>query len=146
MRLRRGPSRADRERGSASVWTLMLASLALIMVGLAVDASGHIHALQEARTVAREAARAGGQEIETPRGVLGQGAVATPGLAAAAANSYLSAAGVDGTATVTGPDTVQVAVTTTYSTRFLSVIGIGSLSATGTAESRITRSIEGTEQ
>ena len=45
----------------------------------------------------------------------GQGAVATPGLAAAAANSYLSAAGVDGTATVTGPETVQVAVTTTYS-------------------------------
>ncbi|WP_237768061.1 pilus assembly protein [Serinicoccus sp. CNJ-927] len=129
-----------------SLWTVMLASLALIMVGLAVDTSGHIHAMQEARSLAREAARAGGQEIEKPRGVLGQGAVATPVLAAAAANSYLSAAGVDGSATVTGPYTVQVAVTTTYSTRFLSVIGIGSLSATGTAESRITRSIEGTEQ
>ena len=146
MRTRGWPERADKERGSVSLWTVMLASLALIMVGLAVDTSGHIHAMQEARSLAREAARAGGQEIEKPRGVLGQGAVATPVLAAAAANSYLSAAGVDGSATVTGPYTVQVAVTTTYSTRFLSVIGIGSLSATGTAESRITRSIEGTEQ
>lgn len=138
--------RRGREQGSVTVFTILIASVVLVMVGLAVDVSGHIHTMQEARTVAREAARAGGQEIEKPRGVLGQGAVATPDLAAAAANSYLAAAGVDGSATVTGPYTVQVAVTTTYPTKFLSVIGIGSLSATGTAESRITRSIEGTEQ
>lgn len=140
------PTRHGPERGSVTVFTLLIASVVLLMVGLAVDAAGHIHAMQEARSVAREAARAGGQEIQTPRGVLGHDAIAAPYRAAGAANAYLAAAGIQGSATVLDAHTVQVSVTTTYDTKFLSVIGIGSLSATGSAESRITRSIGGIEQ
>ena len=40
----------------------------LLMVGLAVDVSGHLHAMQEARATAREAARVGGQQVQTPTG------------------------------------------------------------------------------
>lgn len=138
------PELAD--RGSVSVFVIVLASAFLIMVGLAVDVSGHIHAMQEARSVAREAARAGGQQLNLPAGVRGTAAKANPGQAAAAAEAYLAQAGVAGAATVTGPESITVQVTVTYPTKFLTVVGVGSLSATGTAETRITRSVEGVEQ
>lgn len=138
--------RAGAERGSVSVFVIVIATSFLIMVGLAVDVAGHLHVMQEARATAREAARVGGQQLQMPTGVRGQGAVADPGSAAAAAQAYLSAAGVAGSATVTGPDSISVHVTSTYPTTFLSIIGVSSLSATGTAQARITRSVEGVEQ
>ncbi|UJH71768.1 TadE/TadG family type IV pilus assembly protein [Ornithinimicrobium sp. INDO-MA30-4] len=129
------------ERGSISVFAILMATTVLLMVGLAVDVSGQIHSMQEARSVAREAARAGGQEIEVSSALRGQSVKADPAGAAAAANAYLSAAGVSGSASISGPDRISVAVTTTYNTKFLGVIGIGSLSATGEAEARITQSL-----
>lgn len=138
--------RVDLERGSVSAFVIVIATSFLIMVGLAVDVSGHLHAMQEARAVAREAARAGGQQVQMPAGVRGRGAVADPASAAAAAAAYLSQAEVAGSVAVTGPASITVNVTSTYPTKFLSVVGVGSLSATGTAEARITRSVEGVEQ
>jgi hypothetical protein len=138
--------RDEVDRGSVSVFVIVIATSFLIMVGLAVDVAGHLHAMQESRAVAREAARAGGQQVQTPAGVRGLGAVADPGSAAAAANAYLSQAGVAGSASVTGPDSITVTVISTYPTLFLSVVGVGTLSATGTAEARITRAVEGVEQ
>lgn len=146
MTARRHPTPPDPDRGSVSVFVILLASLVLLMMGLAVDVSGHIHAMQEARAIAREAARVGGQQMEITTAMRGQGTVAEPGRAAAAANAYLASAGVSGSASVSGPTSIQVDVTTTYQTRFLSIVGIGSLSATGSADSRITRSLEGVEQ
>lgn len=136
----------DPEAGSVTVFTILIASVILVMLGLAVDVAGHIHAMQEARSVAREAARAGGQEMNKARAARGAGAVTNPYDAAAAANSYLAVAGVTGHASMVGPETVTVTVTSTYSTKFLGVVGIGSLSATGTAEARLTRSVEGVEE
>ena len=134
------------ERGSVSVFVIVLATSFLLMVGLAVDVAGHLHAMQEARATAREAARVGGQEVQTPTGVRGLGVVADPGRAAAAAEAYLYQAGVAGSASVTGPTGIAVTVTSTYPTKFLSIIGVTSLSATGSAQARITRSVEGVEQ
>lgn len=136
----------DPEAGSVTAFTILIASLVLVMMGLAVDVAGHIHAMQEARSVAREAARAGGQEMDKARAVQGVDTVTNPYQAAAAANAYLAAAGVSGHASMVGPETVTVTVNSTYSTKFLGVVGIGSLSATGTAEARLTRSLEGVEQ
>lgn len=142
----RATLREQTERGSVSVFVIVIATSFLIMVGLAVDVAGHLHAMQEARATAREAARVGGQQVQMPTGVRGLGAIADPALAAAAAQSYLSQAGVTGSAHVSGPDSIRVDVTSVYPTRFLSIVGVGSLSATGTAEARITRSVEGVEQ
>lgn len=136
----------QQDRGSVSVFVIVLATAFLIMMGLAVDVSGQIHAMQEARSVARQAARAGGQELNLPTGVRGQAAVANPSAAAAAAQNYLAQAGVAGSASVTSPTSITVMVTTNYPTKFLSIIGVGSLSATGTADARIARSVEGVEQ
>ncbi|MFK5584350.1 pilus assembly protein [Serinicoccus sp. LYQ131] len=142
----RATLREQTERGSVSVFVIVIATSFLIMVGLAVDVAGHLHAMQEARATAREAARVGGQQVQMPTGVRGLGAVADPALAAAAAQAYLSQAGVTGSAHVNGTDSIRVDVTSVYPTRFLSIVGVGSLSATGTAEARITRSVEGVEQ
>ncbi len=139
-----GPGHAD--RGSVSVLVLLLATTVLLITGLAVDVSGHVHALQQTRAVASEAARVGGQQLQAPTAMTGTGAVADPGQAVAATNAFLAASGVDGVATVTGPDSIHVDVTGTYKTRFLSVIGITSLPVTGKADSRITRSVDGVEQ
>lgn len=138
--------RTQRDRGSVSVFVIVTAFAFVLMVGLAVDVSGHIHAMQEARSVAREAARAGGQQLELATGVRGQGAVADPGRAAAAAEAYLAGAGVIGSASVTGPDSISVQATSVYPTKFLSIVGVSGLTATGTAEARITRSVGGVEQ
>lgn len=134
------------ERGSISVMAILIAATVVVMMGLAVDVSGHVHAMQEARSVAREAARAGGQHVNVPTAIRGHGVEANPGEAAAAANTYLATAGTTGSAAVTSPTTIQVTVTSTYHTRFLSVIGISTLSSTGQADARITRVQDGVEQ
>ncbi len=136
----------DPEQGSISVMAILIAATVLIMMGVAVDVSGHVHAMQEARSVAREAARAGGQEVNVPAAIRGQGAKANPGEAAVAAQAYLSATGTPGSVTVTGPNTIRVDVNSTYQTRFLSVIGISSMSSTGQAEARVARVVNGVEQ
>lgn len=136
----------DPERGSVGVFVIVIATSFLIMVGVAVDVAGHLHAMQEARAVAREAARTGGQQVQMATGVRGRGALADPGSAAAAAQAYLYQAGVAGSVAVTGPASISVSVTSTYPTKFLSILGVASLSANGTAQARITRSVEGVEQ
>lgn len=134
------------EQGSISVMAILIASTVLIMMGIAVDVSGHVHAMQEARSVAREAARAGGQEVNVPAAIRGQGAQANPGEAAAVAQAYLNATGTPGSVSVTGPDTIRVDVNSNYQTLFLSVIGIGSMSSTGQAEARVARVVNGVTQ
>lgn len=136
----------DPEQGSISVMAILIAATVLIMMGVAVDVSGHVHAMQEARSVAREAARAGGQEVNVPAAIRGHGAKTNPGEAAVAAQAYLDATGTPGSVTVTGPNTIRVDVNSTYQTRFLSVIGIGSMSSTGQAEARVARVVNGVEQ
>ncbi|MCK0113529.1 pilus assembly protein TadG-related protein [Ornithinimicrobium sp. F0845] len=146
MRSVTGRPRELQDRGSVSVFVAVIAVAFALMAGLAVDVSGHIHAMQEARSVAREAARAGGQQLEVATGVRGVDAIADPGRAAAAAQAYLAQAGVTGSASVSGPDSISVEVTSVYPTKFLSIVGVSGLSATGTADARITRSLQGVEQ
>ena len=47
---------------------------------------------------------------------------------------------------VSGGDTVTVTTTDTYATTFLGIIGITTLTVTGNAQARITRSVDGVEQ
>ena len=53
---------------------------------------------------------------------------------------------MSGTVTVTGGDTITVNTTDTYATTFLGIIGISSMTVTGSSQSRITRSVGGVEQ
>ncbi len=120
------------ERGSLAVWTALVMPAFILSIGLGVDLSGHAAAEQEARAVAQEAARAGGQYLVVVEGR------ARPDVVRAeqAANGYVAATSLSSTASAEPNGLITVSVTGEHSTRFLSMIGINTLplSATGTAQ------------
>lgn len=134
---------AGGDRGSVSIWIATGGLVMVVLAGMAVDLGGQVHAQQHARDVARQAARAGGQQLQAAPAIRGQGAVADPGAAIRAASTYLAASDVTGSATVTGGHTVVVNTTAVYPTTFLSIIGINRLTVTGHAEATITRAVAG---
>jgi hypothetical protein len=126
------------------VWLAVAAFAMVVLVGLAADLGGQVHAKLQAQHLAVEAARAGSQQLMPGRAMRGQGAVVEPGRAVAAAQAYLAGASdVTGTVSVLEHGTVAVDTASTYRTRFLGVIGIGSLTVTGHAEARVVRAVEG---
>lgn len=137
--------RGDRDQGSISVWLATAGLVMIILVGLAVDLSGQVYTQQHARDVARQAARAAGQQLQGPTAVLGQGAVADPYAGQQAAQAYLAGSGLTGSVTIDG-QTVRVNTTDSYQTKFLSTIGINGFTVHGEADSRVTRSVGGVEQ
>ena len=64
------------ERGSISIWLVTTGFAMIVLVGLAVDLGGQVHAQQHARAVADQAARTGGQQLQAPVAVRGQGLLA----------------------------------------------------------------------
>ena len=141
-RLRRGGS----ERGSVTVWLVMAAFIMVIFFGVAIDLTGQANAQQRVHDVAAQAARAGGQQLNAAQAVRGLGVKADPYAAAQAARTYLAASGVEGTVSVEGGTTVRVHTSDVYSTKILSIIGIGNMRVTGEAEARVVRAVGGTEQ
>ncbi len=125
-------SDAQQERGSATLFILILAVGLLIMVGLVVDGGGQVNAKDQANSVAQSAARAAVVNISDATG--GTPVIDTAS-AQAAAQTYIAAAGKTGTVTING-NNVTVTVTSNYQTVFLSLAGINTLtgSATSTAQ------------
>ncbi|GAB3821928.1 hypothetical protein GCM10028820_31530 [Tessaracoccus terricola] len=120
------------ERGSISVWVSMALVAFMVCLGIGVDFAGHAAADQHARAVAAEAARAGGQFLETQ-----PGSRPRPDVYAAtqAATAYITASGFAGFATVED-GVIHTTVTGTVQTNFLGIVGISTLplSAEGAAE------------
>ncbi|MEI2811930.1 MAG: Tad domain-containing protein [Nocardioides sp.] len=52
------------ERGSISIWMVTASFVMMMLVGLAVDLGGQVHAKQRAHNIAAEAARTGGEQVE----------------------------------------------------------------------------------
>jgi len=138
--------RARDERGSISIWLVTSSFVMMMLVGLAVDLGGQVHAKQRAHDVAAQAARAGGQQVQAAPAIEGHFLAVDTAAAKQTAEEYLDAAHVSGTVTITGGDTITVDVTDVYNPKFLSVIGIGDLTVTGEASARLIRSLGGTEQ
>jgi len=122
------PLRRDDE-GRIALLVIVLTVAVLAMIGLSVDGGGKVRALERADNLASEAARAAGQAIYAPQAIEGGDKVVDPAAAVAAAQNYLTAAGVTGTVAVDRKH-VTVTVTITYNTVFLGLIGIDTLTAT----------------
>src|SRR3546814_15562304 len=60
------------ERGSISIWVITATLAMMILVGLAVDLGGQVHAQQRAHDVAAQAARTGGQQVQAVPAVEGR--------------------------------------------------------------------------
>jgi Flp pilus assembly protein TadG len=99
----------DGERGSVLVWFVLTAPVLLLLAVLVFDGGAKMKAGEQAGFYSAEAARAATVAV----GPHGQGGPADARAAEAAANAYLSAAGVHGVTRVTGPSTVSVTVTVT---------------------------------
>lgn len=121
------------ERGAVTIYFAAVMVALLLGVGLVSDGASKIRAGRVATLAASEAARAASQHLQ-PGVVIGQDATVDPPKAAAAARSYLRAAGVDGTVAVTG-DTVTVSTTVAWTPKFYGALFPGSaLHGTATAE------------
>ncbi|MEU3090715.1 TadE/TadG family type IV pilus assembly protein [Streptomyces massasporeus] len=120
------------DRGGITVFVAVCVIALLGIIGVAVDGGSKMRATERADYIAGEAARAGGQAIDPAKAISGTAIVVDPQDAAAAAQAYLRSAGATGTVSVSGDGkTLTVNVTGSYDTKFLSVVGIGSLPVTG---------------
>ena len=134
------------ERGAISVWFATAALVMVILVGMAVDLGGKVHAQQQARSAAAQAARTGAQEVQGSTAIRGEELRVDLNAAKAAAQDYLRAAGVEGTVTVVDGDTLIVRTTDTYDSKFLGAIGLDSMNVTGEASARLIRTQGGIER
>ena len=96
------------EDGSITLWMVTASFAMMMLVGLAVDLGGQVHAQQRAHNVAGQAARAGGQEVQAAPAVQGRYVAINAAAARNAAQDYLSTAGVNGTVSITDGTTITV--------------------------------------
>lgn len=135
--------RANDDRGAVTVWVILMMVLVMLVAGLVLDGGRRIMAGREAVAVAEEAARAGAGQLNDREIYAGAAPRVDPAHAAAAARSYLARTGRSGTVQVTGARTFKVSVRISTSTWMLSLVGIGTMTATGTATSHLVPAVEG---
>lgn len=122
---------------------LALMMVALVaLAGLVIDGGRKLNESETAYAVAEEAARAGAGVVNTSA-AYGSGTykVDVP-QALAAARAYLASGGYSGTVTASG-NSIKVTVTITKPTAVLSIVGISSMSATGSAVASLETGVTG---
>jgi Flp pilus assembly protein TadG len=125
-------SRLRRDDGGIAVFTAIVVIVLLGIVGLVLDGGGKLQATERADALAVEAARAAGQAIDPGAAITGTAIRIDPQAAQAAAQAYLHKAGVSGRVSISEDRTqLTVTVNESYPTKFLPVVGIGSMSVTG---------------
>lgn len=129
------------ERGSVTLWAVIITTAVLMIVGLVVDGGSQLRATQRADQVAREAARAAGQAISGDP-ILGRPGLVDVSRGRQAAAAYLSAAGVAGDVLVEGT-TITVNTRVSWSPVILSAIGVGSVTVTGSAQAETKQVYQG---
>lgn len=122
--------RAD-DSGQVTVFVVGIMVALLLLAGLVVDGGDVLAARQMAIDNAEAAARAGAQAISISSYRSSGEVVLDPAAAESAADSYLRGVGDQGTVTVSG-DTVTVTVRLRQPLAILSIVGIASLTVTGT--------------
>ncbi|CAM5290101.1 membrane protein [Streptomyces spiroverticillatus] len=110
----------------------------LTVMGLLVDGGGALNAGNRATSLAQEAARAAGQQLDPAQAVQGTAITVDPDAAAGAARDYLAAANLQGDVTVNdGGQTLTVTVHDTYTTVFGALVGLATINVTGTADAHL---------
>jgi len=127
------PSEGDGERGSLTLMLAVLMVALLALAGLVIDGGRKLNEAENAYAIAQEAARAGAGRVNTSV-AYGSGVFRVDqAQAIAAARNYLASAGHPGSVSAVGADRIRVSVTITERTGVLSLIGIDSMTSTGTA-------------
>lgn len=141
-------STADGERGSL---TLMLAALMvalLALAGLVIDGGRKLNQSASAYAIAQEAARAGAGMVDRSAAYRSGTFKVDEGQALAAARAYLADAGysgtvISGTVSPDGTQRIRVTVTVTQPSLVLSLIGMDTLTSTGSAVASLVTGVTG---
>lgn len=124
------------ERGSLTLFAVVIAFALFLLGGLVVDGGEKLMAARHASDVAEQAARAGAQAVSiTSLRESGRLAV-DPAAARTAALAFLASNREHGTVQVDG-GVITVTTTVTRPTVILGLVGIGEVSATGTGSARL---------
>jgi Flp pilus assembly protein TadG len=128
----------ERDRGSLTLFAVVLAFGLLAMAGLVIDGGAKLTAQRRANHLAEQAARAGAQALD-PASLRAGRAALDPGPARAAATAYLAAAGqhLGAAHLTTSSDTVTVTLTDRQPTAVLGLLGIHHLEVTGRGQARL---------
>jgi len=141
--IRRQLSRRLREEsGQVTAFVVVFAAALLLMAGLVIDGGLALAAKVRAVDEAQAAARAGAQALDLRAYRLSNTVVLDPARAAAAARAYLAATGDSGQVRVAG-DRVIVTVSIAQSTQILGLVGLHSLTVTGSGAATAVRGVTG---
>lgn len=135
------------ERGSISVWAVLIVTAFALIAGISVDLTGQIQAKQQAADIAAQAARVAGQQADPNTLMDGRTATVNPLRARQAALAYIAGAGMSGAVEVQrGGVELRITTTATYRPVFLGAIGVGPLTVTGASTARLVRALDGNER
>lgn len=135
--------RVHDERGSVTVWGVLIAVVLIMVIGITVDLTGQVNAQQRAHDLAQQAGRTAANQVQASQVMRGQSPQIDTAAARTAASNYLRAVGVDGSVTITGPTTLSVHVTIVYQPKFLGTAGIGPKTVSGDATIQLSRVVNG---
>jgi Flp pilus assembly protein TadG len=131
------------DEGSISLLVVVFFLALLAAAGLVVDGGAKIRAARQASSVAEEAARAGAGQIDRDRAYTRGGRfVVNRAAAAAAARTYLTNSGNNGSVTIVNGQKIRVTVTITKPTTLLAAIGVNEVTATKTATADLLQGVE----
>jgi Flp pilus assembly protein TadG len=134
--------RARDERGQVTAMVAVLAVALLALGALIYDGGQILTARREANNVARQAARAGAQQLDIAQARIGTFTL-DPAAAEGAARAYLADQGVTPSSLRVTGDRVEVTVTLMQATPLLALLGIRHRAVTATASARAARGVTG---
>lgn len=132
------------ERGSVTAMWAILALALLVLGGLVYDGGRVLTARREANNLARQAARAGAQQLDEDSIRLGNPRLDTTA-AESAAREYLERRDLTPVAVEVRDSTVTVTVELVQPTSLLALVGIDDRTVTSTASARSARGVSSEE-
>lgn len=125
------------DRGSLTLFAVVLALGLLAMTGLVVDGGAKLTAQRRANHLAEQAARAGAQAVDLAGLRSGDAPTLASQAAKSTAQAYLAAAGQPAGQVVVRGDSIEVTLTHHQRTAILGLVGIHRLKVTGHGSSQL---------
>jgi hypothetical protein len=128
------------ERGQVTAFIVVMVGALMLVAGLVIDGGLGLAAEVRATDEAQSAARAGAQAIDLAAYRQSGSVTLDPTAASQAAESYLAATGDSGHVAVAG-DVITVTVRVVQPTQILGIVGLHTLTVSGTASATAVRGI-----
>jgi Flp pilus assembly protein TadG len=134
---------SERDRGSLTLMLAVLMVALLALAGLVIDGGRKLNQSASAYAIAQEAARAGAGMVDRSAAYRSGTFRVDQGQALAAARAYLASAGYSGSVSADGTQNIRVTITVTSQTLVLSLIGIDTMTSTGSAVASLVTGVTG---